>query len=369
MQSKNRVFTAIIAGLVMLGGCKDKAANPAARGVTGSPQVVEVMPIMRRDLAETINLVGSLQPNESAEIRAEVGGMVQSIQFNEGQHVSSGEVLLKIDDAELRAQFEQVAARFKLADLNVTRSENLSQSRTIPQSEYDRARSEFAAVKAELDVLKLRLGKTVVKAPFAGIVGSRTISPGDYVSTSTVITRIDDLSRLKITFAVPERYLAKVHPGTKVQATTRAGGVDQVERTIAGEVYFVSSTIDRDIRASEVKAVLTDPDETLRPGMFANVVLVLDVRSQVLTVPEAAIMADARGVQIIVVEEKDGAKVARYIPVITGLRTRGFVEVTPVGEDLPDGSLVVASGVGALVLYPGALLDPRPLRAPFNQEP
>lgn len=366
MQRPKHFLVSAVATLILLGGCKEKPdATSAARG--GSAQVVEVTPIHRRDLAETINLVGSLQPNESAEIRAEVSGVVQSIQFEEGQRVAAGDVLLKIDDAELRAQSEQVAARYRLAELNVTRSENLSQSRTIPQSEYDRARSEFAAAKAELEVLKLRLDKTQVKAPFAGVVGSRTISAGDFVSTTTVITRIDDLSRLKITFAVPERYLAKVKPGTQVRATTRGGGVEQFEKTIAGEVYFVSSTIDRDIRASEVKAVLTDPDPALRPGMFANVELVLDVREQVLTVPEAAILADARGVQIIVVEAKDGTQVARFVPVTTGLRNRGMVEVSPVNGELADGAEVIASGVGALVLYPGAPLEPKPLREPFNQ--
>ena len=140
MQRSKHLIVPIVATLILLGGCKEKSGlSPAARGV--SAQVVEVIPIHRQDLAETINLVGSLQPNESAEIRAEVSGVVQSIQFDEGQHVAAGDVLLKIDDAELRAQLEQVAARFRLAELNVARSENLSQSRTIPQSEYDRARS------------------------------------------------------------------------------------------------------------------------------------------------------------------------------------------------------------------------------------
>jgi len=366
MQRSKHLIVPIVATLILLGGCKEKSVlSPAARG--GSAQVVEVIPIHRQDLAETINLVGSLQPNESAEIRAEVSGVVQSIQFDEGQHVAAGDVLLKIDDAELRAQLEQVAARFRLAELNVARSENLSQSRTIPQSEYDRARSEFAAAKAELEILKLRLGKTEVKAPFAGVAGARTISAGDFVNTTTAITRIDDLSRLKITFAVPERYLGKVKPGTMVRATTRGGGVEHFEKTIQGEVYFVSSTIDRDIRASEVKAILAEPDPVLRPGMFANVELVLDVRKQVLTVPEGAVLAYARGVQIIVVAEKDGKKVARYVPVSTGLRNRGIVEVTPIGEELNDGTQVVASGVGALILFPGAALEPKPLREPFNQ--
>lgn len=352
----------------LLAGCKQKATGPepAARGVPGKPQAVEVTPVVRRDLAETINLVGSLQANESAEIRPEVGGLVRAIYFEEGQQVSAGNVLLKIDDGELQAQVAQVEARYKLAQLNVTRSENLSQSRTIPQSDYDRARSEFAATKAELEVLKLRLGKTELKAPFTGIVGSRTISPGDYVTTSTVITRIDDLSRLKIAFNVPERFLAKVHPGTEVRATIRLSGFSSAEKVIQGEVYFVSATIDRDNRASEVKAILRDPDPALRPGMFANVELVLDVRKQVLTVPEGAILADARGVQIIVVEQQAKGPVARYVPVETGLRTRGLVEVTPVKETLAPETQVVAAGVGALVLYPGAPLAPKPLREQFR---
>jgi len=356
--------------LVFAAGCREKSASPAgARGSSADPQVVEVVPLVRRDLSETINLIGSLQANESAELRAEIGGLVRAILFDEGQKVETGDVLLKIDDAELKAQLEQVAARFKLAELNVTRSENLSESRTIPQSEYDRARSEFAAAKAELEVLKLRLAKTEVKAPFSGVVGARTISPGDYLTPSTAISRIDDLSRMKISFPVPERYLAKVHPGNLVRATVRVGGVSQREKTIEGEVYFVSVTIERSIRASEVKAILNDPDATLRPGMFANVELVLDVRKQVLTVPEAAILADARGVQIVVVGQKEGKAVARFVPVTTGLRSRGLVEVTPVATELAEGTEVVASGVGALILFPGAPLAPKPLREQFAHQP
>lgn len=358
------------AALVLAAGCKDKsaAAGPAARS-TNPAQVVEVTPVVRRDLAETINLVGSLQANESAEIRPEVGGLIRAIYFEEGQPVKAGDILLKIDDAELQAQVAQVEARYKLAELNVARSENLSESRTIPRADYDRARSEFAATKAELEVLKLRLGKTEVKAPFAGIVGSRTISPGDYVTTTTVITRIDDLSRMKISFQVPERYLGKVHPGTEVHASVRVSGMNEPKRALEGEVYFVSATIDRDIRASEVKAILKNPEAAMRPGMFANIELVLDVHQQVLTVPEGAILADARGVQVIVVDRKDGAAVARYVPVETGLRTRGLVEIKPVGAELAADTPVVASGVGALVLYPGAPLAPKPLRDQFTVKP
>jgi membrane fusion protein (multidrug efflux system) len=328
-------------------------------------QVVEVTAIERRDMLETLTVVGSLEANESVQIRPEVPGLVRAIHFEEGQKVKAGDLLVKIDDAELLAQLAQVEARFRLAELNVARSENLSETRTIPQSEFDRARSEYAAVQAERAVLKLRLEKTEIRAPFDGVIGSRTISPGDVVTTATVITNLDDLSRLKISFPLPERFLAKVHNGTIVKATTRRAGRIDDNLTGEGEVYFVSATIDRATRSSEVKAVLNDPSPDLRPGMFANVEILLDTRNQVLTVPEGAILTDSRGTQIIIVGNKDGQPVAQYVPVTTGLRTRGLVEIQPRAGEIAPGTQVVASGVGALILFPGSPLDPKPLRARF----
>ena len=340
--------------------------SQAGRADANKAQVVEVVQIARRDLAETLSLVGSLAANESAEMRTEIGGIVRGIFFDEGQRVEQGALLVKIDDAELQAQAAQVEARFNLAKLNVARSENLAESRTIPQSEVDRARSEYAAAEAELSLIRLRLQKTEIRAPFDGVVGSRSISPGDYVTPATVITRINDLKRLKIDFQVPERFLAKVHPGTLVRVSTRATSINEVDQTLAGEVYFVSATIDRAVRSSEVKAVLTDSAPGLRPGMFANITLVLEQKHDVVVVPEGAILTNARGIQIITVDRSDGTPKVAFVPVSTGLRTNGVVEVVPLKGELPDGTEVVASGVGALILFPGAPVDPRPVRAPFG---
>lgn len=357
----------LMAGCAKEAGPKPLPGAGAARANANAAQIVEVVKLARRDLAETLNLVGSLAANESAEMRVEIGGIVRGIYFDEGQAVKAGDLLLRIDDAELQAQAAQVEARYNLAKLNVARSENLSESRTIPQSEVDRARSEFAAAQAELSLIKLRLQKTEIRAPFDGVVGSRTISPGDYVTPASVITTIDDLSRLKITFQVPERFLRKVRPGTAVRVTTRASTVQDSDRDMAGEVYFVSSSIDRSVRASEVKAVLTQVVPGLRPGMFANIELVLEEKHGVLTVPEGAILTNTQGVQIIVVDTDDGSPKARFVTVRTGLRTRGLVEIEPTNAELADGTEVVASGVGALILFPGAPLAPRPIRADFAQ--
>jgi len=335
-----------------------------ARGARGGSQIqaVEVTPVLRRDLVESLTVVGSLAPNESAEIRPESAGLVRGIFFDEGQKVKQGDLLVKIDDSELLAQYAQVEARFKLAELNVARSESLSESRTIPQSEADRARSEFSSARAELSLLRLRLEKTEVKAPFDGVVGSRSISAGDYVTTSSVLTSLNDLSRLKVTFQVPERFLALVRNGSDFILKSATMDASQ---PVMGEVYFVSAVIERATRSSEVKGIITDPPALLRPGMFANVELVLDVRKGALTVPEGAILTTSTGSQIIVVDEQGEDKVARFVPVKLGLRSRGFVEITPLQGELKEKQDVVASGVGGLILYPGIKLLPKPLRSEF----
>lgn len=364
----NRPSVLCVIGAALLGltaGCSRKSSPEAtARAGAAQAQVVEVTPVIRRDLEETLTVVGSFEANESAELRPEIAGLVQAIYFEEGQTVKQGDLLMKIDDAELRAQFAQVEARFKLAELNVARSESLSETRTIPQSEYDRARSEYAAARAELDVLKLRIEKTSLRAPFDGVIGARTLSPGDYVTSGSILTTLNDLSRLKISFQVPERYLGKIRAGTTFAIRTRQA---EAAGDITGEVYFVSPVIERTTRSSEVKGYVAKPPASLKPGMFANVEIVLDVRRGTLTVPEGAILTVSNGTQVIAVREAQGEKVAEFVPVQVGLRTRGLAEITVAGEALKEGQEVVGAGVGALILYPGIRLAPRPLRSGYIQ--
>lgn len=340
---------------LLLGGCAKQAAT---RGpATAQRQPVEVAPLTRQDLADTLNLVGSVAANESATIRPETTGLVRTILFEEGQRVEKGQVLVKIDDSELRAQFTQSEARFRLTELNLQRAERLGQTQSTSVADVDRARSEFASAKSELDLLRVRLERSEIRAPFDGIVGARTLSPGDYVTSQSIITTIDDLSRFKIDFQVPERFVAKVQPGTifKVRSQALGAGAE-----LSGEVYFVASVVDRATRSSEVKGYMTGGAAGLKPGMFANVELVLEVRRGVLTVPEGSILTTTQGTQIIAVKDDAGGKTVEFIPVRTGLRAKGVVEVTPLQGQLFESQEVVASGVGALVLYPGTPIEPRP---------
>ena len=133
-------------------------------GGGGQKQPVEVTPIVRRDLVETLPVVGSLAANEVATIRPEMTGLISSIHFEEGQRVKKGDLLVKINDAELQAQAAQSQARFELAKLNLTRADNLRQTMSTTQAEADRARSEFAAAEADVALLKVRLARTEIRA-------------------------------------------------------------------------------------------------------------------------------------------------------------------------------------------------------------
>jgi membrane fusion protein (multidrug efflux system) len=355
-------FIASVCGLLcLLGGCAKKSSGPARAAAL--PQPVEVTAVVRQDLAETLNLVGSVAANESAVIRPEMTGLVRSIHFEEGHRVNKGDLLVKIDDAEVRAQLGQAEARFRLAELNLQRSEKLGESLSNSVAEVDRSRSEFASAKSDLDLVRVRLERTEIRAPFDGVVGGRVISPGDYVSSQSQITTINDLSRLKIDFQVPERFGAKVRPGTTFKVKSQALPLGS---QLSGEVYFVASIVDRATRSSEVKGFISSDVPGLKPGMFTNVELVLDVHKGILTVPEGAILTTTSGTQIIATKEEGGVMVAEFILVKTGLRANGYVEVVPLRGELSEMRQVVASGVGALILFPGARIEARPFISSFR---
>ncbi len=361
-----RRFLPLLVFVGALAGCTKPEEKAAAAPGSAQKQPVEVTTVIRRDLAESLNIVGSVAANESATLRPEIAGIVRTISFEEGQPVQAGQLLVKLEDAELRALLAQSESRFQLADLNLKRAEALRESLSNTQADADRARTEFASAKSELSLLKVRLDRSEIKAPFDGVAGARTLSPGDFVNQQTLVTTIDDLSRLKLDFQVPERFLAKVVPGTKFIVSARSSDSGKADAKIPGEVYFVANSIDRTTRSSQVKGYLSKAPASLRPGMFANVELVLSVKKDALTVSEGAILTTPRGTQIIAVRDAGADKVAEFVPVKLGLRAKGLVEIEPVKGKLDDQQSVVASGVGALILFPGAKLEPRPQKEQFR---
>jgi membrane fusion protein (multidrug efflux system) len=282
--------------------------------------------------------------------------------------VKKGDLLVRIDDRELAAENERAKANLELASQTLERGRRAIGSGAIPKTEFDKMQSDVNRLEAEARLYGVRLGQTSIVAPFDGVAGARAVSPGDYVDKETTITRIDDLSALKVEFQVPEGEIRHMNPGTHftidiTPAGARTAGVSEV----SGDVYFVSPIIDRTTRAAVVKGLVKNPPEILRPGMFVSVNLQIEKRPDVLVVPEGAIAVDSRGNAVVAL--KDGEPpTAEFVPVRTGLRGEGFVEIEPLQPGLDAGRRIVAAGVGGLILFPDAPLDPRPWVPPTLPE-
>ncbi len=351
-----RRFILPLCALVVLAGCGDRDNGPQQAGPP--PRAVETAEVQVRPMSETIHLVGSLAAAESTEIRSEISGRIEEIRFREGEEVRRGQVLFRLDDRELRAQLHEARTRVNLARQELERGRVLLDERIVSRAEFDRLQADFERGEAEVERLSVRLDLTVIRAPFSGVLGARNVSPGSVVSTDTVLTRIDDLSRLQIEFMVPERFLPQVALGTVVRLQDQT-----LETPQSGSVFFISPHLDRQRRAAEVKAYIEDPSPVLRPGMFANVELVLRTVDDALTVPEGAILSRADGHFLVAVRSNEGSAVADFIPVELGLRQRGIVQVIPRNDEPSAGLTIVSAGVGALPLFPGAPLQPRPADA------
>ena len=351
---RSSVFCLSILSLISCGK-KDADSVAGAPNPMDRVQAVEVMEITAQNLQESVGLVGSIAANESAELRPEVPGVIRSIHFEEGAVIQQGDLLAELDTRELKAQLDEARASFLLAEQNLQRNKLLVEDAAVSKLEVDGAVANHARLKAAIDLLEVRLAKSSITSPFKGVAGSRSLSIGDFVTSQSVITTVDDLSRLKVEMQVPERYLPNLTPGGTftLRAATSAAGEE-----VIGEVYFVSPRIDENTRSTLVKGYVNNPPAYLKPGMFANITLVLRKVENALVVPETAILSTPRGTVLVMPKPKDGATIAEFVPVKTGLRVPGLVQVSPVGPPINVGDQIVSAGVGGLILFPGMKLKP-----------
>ena len=298
----------------------------------GKPVLVEVWQAERSILYDRVESVGTLKGNESVTITAKVTDQVAEIHFNDGDLVKKGQLLLELTRAEQAA--EQQEARVNLADakLQLKRLEKLAGTLSA-ESQLDEARARVEASQAKLEVMAVRMNDRQIRAPFDGILGFRQVSQGALVRPGTVITELDDISQLKLEFAVPEVFLAKVNVGAKV----RSGHVAFPSVVFEGEIASIGSRIDPATRSFKAQAVLDNSDLRLRPGMLMHVNLILAERSA-MVVPEEAIVQKSGRSLIYVVDSKT---IAQALPVTIGKRVAGGAEIL---SELEAGTQVVTRG-------------------------
>jgi membrane fusion protein (multidrug efflux system) len=315
-----------------------KAAT-ASSGKTGrskAPMKVSVFTVRAAKLSETVSATGSLLADEGVELQAETNGKVVSIRFTEGARVRKGDLLVKLNDADLVATRARAQYRRELAVLRERRIKQLLKQGVARQEEYDTAINELNVQDAEIDLTQAQIAKTEIRAPFDGVVGLRYVSEGSFVNAATRIATLQRLDRMKIDFSIPEKYAARVQVGSPI-AFTVAGA----SARFAGRIYALDPRIDAATRTVLIRAVCPNSEGRLLPGTFANVAVTLAEVADALMVPAIAVIPGLEEKNVFVL--KDGKAERRAVQ--TGIRMENTVHIL---SGLAAGDIVITSGLQQL---------------------
>jgi len=310
--------------------------QPAAKGNTaGGPAggvTVEAVKVAKASLPQTITTVGSLRSDESVTLRPEVAGRISAIQFQEGQRVAKGAMLVRLDPAINDAEVQQARANLTLAKSKFDRSVDLAKSNFISGQAKDEAENNLKVAEAALKLAEARAAKMEIRAPFSGIIGLRSVSLGDYVKEGADMVNLEAIDPLKVDFRVPEMYMRQVQVGQplSIQLDSFPG------KTFEGRVFAVNPLLDAAGRSVVIRAQVRNADTSLRPGMFARVKLVTKDAQDALVVPEQALVP--QGEDQFVYKVVDGK--ATRTKILVGQRRDGMVEV--VSGVTPDDLIVTA---------------------------
>ena len=312
------------------GGAPAKAAP--AKGPP--PIVIEATKVAVVKLPQALTAVGSLRSDETVIVRPEVAGRVSQILFKEGERVTKGQPLLKLDESVQHADLERAKANLVLAKSKLDRAEELRKQNFISSQARDEAENIYRVAKADVELMQARLAKTAIPAPFSGTIGLRHVSVGDYVKEGQDIVNLESLDALKVDFRVPEIFLSQVQNGQTLQITLDA----LPDRVYDGRVYAINPLIDANGRSIVIRAQVANKDGRLRPGMFARVRLFTSGSKETIVVPEESLfpVGDDKYVYKVVDNQATRQKIE------IGQRREGRVEVV---NGLTPEDVVVTAGV------------------------
>lgn len=339
MEVRVRGVSPWLAMLVFCAGCGDEEPARSSMGGSGGPPLVVVETATVRAIADIVEAIGTTQANESVTITAKVTDSIRHVRFDDGDFVQEGDVLVELTNEEQTALLQEEEAGRQDAKNQYDRLKDLLDQRSIPVSDVDEARARLAAAEARYQAVVARLDDRLIRAPFTGLLGFREVSAGTLITPGTPITTLDDISVIKLDFALPEVHLGVVHPGLSLIAASAAFP----GRSFAASVRTVGSRVNPVTRAVTVRAHIDNPDALLRPGMLMTVKLTTASRNA-LTVPETALLQ--RGMETFVYAVTDGRVAMTTIDL--GIRRDGWAEartgLTPGQEVVVEGVMKVRDG-------------------------
>jgi membrane fusion protein, multidrug efflux system len=315
------------------------AGAPQGGAARGGKLSVDAIILKPAQLDNKLNVTGSVLPNESLELKSEVSGKITAIYFREGKWVRKGDLLFETNADEIEAQLEKQRYNRKLNEDNEFRQRKLLEKDAISQEEYDNALNRLNTTEADIRLLETQLNKTRIKAPFDGVIGLRFVSEGAYISPSTVIATLYNISPAKIEFAVPGRYSTQVAAGKKIRFT-----IESDLKTYDGQVYAIEPRIDPDTRTLKIRALADNRSGVLLPGQFIKVELILESMSNAILVPTEAVIPEQAGKKVYILDKGK----AKEIFIETGIRTANALEVL---SGLKANDTLLTTGI--LQLRPG----------------
>jgi membrane fusion protein (multidrug efflux system) len=291
------------------------------------------MVLKTQSISETVEVTGNILPFESTEIRPEISGRVVSLNISEGATVGKGQLLVKLFDGDLQAELKKLQVQLAIAEKTEERQRELVKIGGISQQDYDLSILSVSNLKADIELTRVNIGKTEIRAPYAGKLGLKNVSPGAYVSPTNILTTISQVGQLKIEFSVPEKYRAQIRNGMEVDFQ-----IEGSPNTYRAAISATESSVEENTRNLRIRAIIRNPDRYLIPGNFAKVSIILGRNANAIMIPSQAVIPVARGKQVVVL--KGGAPV--FTPITTGVRDSSNVQVT---EGLSAGDTLITTGL------------------------
>ncbi len=363
------VLAAVVTALVTIKLDQFQAMGEAAQNMVIPPETVTAMTIAPQNWEQVIRATGTISAVQGVTIGAEVGGRVSEIAFQSGQMVEKGAVLVRLDTSSEEAQLDSDQAAAKLASTELARERKLAKRNLASEDAVDRAEAKVKQTEAQIGVTRALIAKKTIRAPFDGRLGLRLVDPGQILREGDAIVTLQTLDPVHVDFSVPQQQLLNLQPGMRVRAMADV----MPEKAFEGHITAINPEVDRVTRNVRVRALVDNPDEHLRAGMFATVEVILPDRQPVLPIASSAVLYAPFGDSVFVIDTRgneetgEQERILRQQFVRLGRAKGDFVDVI---EGLKEGDQVVTSGAFKLrsdmrviidnTLAPNAELDPAP---------
>ena len=340
MKNKKRIiiWAALIVVLIILiipklNLTSDNGTDAASQLTSSRMLTVDAAIVKTKPLQNKIFSNGTLVSNEEVDLRSEISGKITQILFEEGRRVKKGELLIKINDAELQATLKKNQARLTLAQDREFRYKQLLEKNLTSQQEYDTQLSELNSVLADVEFTKAQIEKTEIRAPFDGVIGLRSVSVGSYISPQTRIVTLQSIDPIKVDFAVPQKYFGLIKEGKQIFVKLPSD-----EKTYNGRIYAVEPKIDQNTRTVQARAVIPNERGELTPGAYVEINVVIENINDAVMVPTDVVVPDIQGEKVFVY--RNGIAVPQAVK--TGIRTENEIQIV---SGLNVGDTLIVSGI------------------------